>query len=448
MRIIFAVHQFFPEHYAGTEVLTLGLAKELRKRGHETFVFAAKRSAPVNAILPGEIEDYEVEGVPVRRVGRSEEGLSKPYVLEYRNEVMAYRAREYVREVRPDVVHAMHFQGLSASVIPAFKEFGAPLVYTATDFWTVCPVVDLMRHDGVMCEGPEVSHCVRCIASRNPDPRVRSVAKVVPGPVVKAADLISRVPLSRRSFSLRQIGAVGERPTRIRENMELVDRFVAYTGLTRDLLAANGVGAGRWMVSPYGIDTSRVAPAAGLRRPSRTLRLGYVGTLAPHKGCDVLVRAFRSLPPDIDATLSIHGDPKGYEPFFEELRALAGDDHRIAFCGPFARDEIGRVLSGTDVLIVPSRWYENAPGVVFEAFAAGAPVVATDLGGLSEFVHHDANGLLFELENADDLTLQLERLVAEPGLLGRLREGIGPVKTVGEYAGELEELYASLVGGV
>ncbi|MGH3087695.1 MAG: glycosyltransferase, partial [Rubrobacteraceae bacterium] len=135
MRILFAAHQFFPEHYAGVEIVTLGLAKEFRARGHETFVLAPKRSIPGNDIEPGEIEDYEFEGVPVRRVGRPREGFRRPYRLDYENETMARRAREYMREVRPDVVHAEHFQGLSASVIPAFKETGAPLVYTATDFW-------------------------------------------------------------------------------------------------------------------------------------------------------------------------------------------------------------------------------------------------------------------------------------------------------------------------
>lgn len=448
MKILFAAHQFFPDHRAGVEIVTLGLAREMKARGHEPFVLAARRSVPHSDLRPYETEDYEYEGIPVRRIGRPEEGLSRPYELNYRNEEMARRVGEYAREVRPDVVHFMHLQGLSSSAVPAVKRTGAPVVFTAADFWTVCPVVDLRRHDGVTCTGPEVSHCVRCIASRNPDPRVRKAAKVVPGTVVKAADRISGTLLSRYALLLRQIGAVGERPARIRENMELVDRFVAYTRLTRDLLSANGIGAGRWMVSPYGIDASNIEEAAGMRQRSRTLRVGYVGTLAPHKGCDVLLKAFRSLPPGVDATLSIHGDPKGYEPYFDELRALAADDPRITFHGPFARDEVGRVLSGIDALVVPSRWYENAPGVVFEAFAAGAPVVATDLGGLSEFVRHGENGLLFELENADDLARQLGRLAAEPGLLERLSEGTGPVKTVGEYAGELEELYASLARDV
>src|SRR5215211_5941788 len=435
MRILFVVHQFFPDHRAGVEIVTLGLARELKARGHEPHVFAAKRSVPGSGIRPYETEDYEFEGIPVRRVGRPEEGLSRPYQLNYRNDDMAQKAREYVRQIEPDIVHAMHLQGLSASVLPVFKEFGVPVVFTAADFWTICPVVDLRRHDGIMCTGPEVSHCVRCIASRNPDSRLRGAANLVPGAVLKVADGLSRTPLRHLSFSVRQVRAVRKRPAYIRENLELVDHVLAYTGLTRDLLASNGIRVAKTVVSHYGIDTSGLAEAARKRRPSPRLRLGFAGTLAPHKGCDILVRALKMLL-DLDATLSIHGDPGRYPSFVEELRELAADDERIYFHGAFAREEASCVLAEIDALVVPSRWYENAPGVIFEAFAAGVPVVATDLGGMSEFVKHGENGLLFELEKAGDLLRQLRRLTEEPGLLERLRAGIGPVKTVRENVDE------------
>jgi glycosyltransferase involved in cell wall biosynthesis len=447
VKILFTVHQFFPDHRAGVEIVTLGLARELKARGHEPLVFAAKRSIPGSDIEPYETQDYEYEGIPVRRVGRPEEGLSRPYHLNFQNKEMARKAHEYVRETNPDVIHAMHLQGLSASVLPAFKKAGMPLVFTAADFWAICPVVDLRRHDGALCMGPEVTHCVRCIASRNPDPRVRGVARRIPGSLLRAADLISRTPLRRLWLPLRQMAAVRERPARIKENMKLLDRAVTYTSLTHDLLLSNGVGTGKTVISHYGIDTAGLAEAAERRRPSSTLRVGFVGTLAPHKGCDTLVRAFRMLPPELDATLSVHGDPERYPAFAQELRKLAADDRRISFTGAFSRDDLGHVMSELDVLVVPSRWYENAPAVIFEAFAAKAPVVATDLKGMSEFISHGENGLLFELENPQDLSRQLRRLGEELGLLRELCAGIRPVKTVGEYADELEELYASLVPG-
>jgi glycosyltransferase involved in cell wall biosynthesis len=445
MRILFAAHQFFPEHNAGVEIVTLGLAREFRARGHETYVLAPKRSIPGNNIQPGEVEDYEFGGVPVRRIGRPKEGTSRPYRLDYENEVMAERAREYMREIEPDIVHAEHFQGLSASVIPAFKEFGVPLVYTATDFWTVCPVIDLRRHDGVMCEGPDLAHCPRCIASRYPGSRMKATVDRMPEVALRTAGWLSETPLSKASHSLRQVWALKERPEHIREKMEQVDHIIVYTRLMRDLLLANGIGSGKIEISHYGIDTSHIEAPRNRNVPP-PLRVGFIGTLAPHKGCDVLVRAFRNLPRELRATLDIYGNLERYELFVEELRGLAGGDERITFAGPFLRERVGEVLSGLDVLVVPSRWYENQPGVIFEAFAAGIPVVATDLGGMSEFVKDEENGLLFELENVEDLGHQLRRLGEEPGLLEKLRAGIGPVKTVEENVDELEELYNTLLG--
>lgn len=444
MRILFALHQFFPEHYAGTEVLTLGLARELKARGHEPYVFAAKRSVPVHDIEPGEIEDYEHAGIPVRRVGRPGEGLSKPYVLDYENETMARRAREYAAEVRPDVVHAMHFQGLSASVVPAFKETGAPLVYTATDFWAVCPVVDLRRHDGVMCEGPDIAHCPRCIASRHPNSPLKKRLDLLPNVALRAAGGLSETRLADRNRQLRQFRALKERPGRIRERLEQVDRIVAPTRLTRDLLLANGVGEGKIEVSHYGIDVSDVLAAPRNNNVPPPLRVGFIGTLRAHKGSDILVRAFKRLPEETEATLDIYGNLEGFKPFVRELRELIGGDERIDLAGTFPPERIGYVLSEIDVLVVPSRWYENTPLVVYSAFAAGTPVIATNLGGLSEVVRHEENGLLFALEDDEELARQLRRIAEEPGLLERLRAGIGHVKTVEENVTELEELYASL----
>jgi len=442
LKILFLAHQFFPESRAGVEVVTLGLAKALRARGHDARVLAAKRSLPESGIQPGEAEDYEFDGVPVRRLGRPVEGPSRPYRLNYENEEMALGARDYALRFQPNIVHAMHLQGLSASVLEVFEELNLPVVYTAADFWTVCPVVDLLRHDGKMCSGPDVSHCIRCVAGRNPDPRIKERANL-PGAATAAAGLLARTPLSRKSGALRQVAEIAERPEHIREKMAAVDLVLAYTELARDLLSRNGVGVGETIVSHYGIDTGPSEEARKLRRTSGALRFGFLGTLAPHKGPDLLLRAFRSLPPDLDATLDVHGPVNGA--YGEELRSLAASDTRIRLRGAFTREELADVLAEMDALVVPSRWYENAPGVMFEAFAAGVPVISTNLGGMSEFVRHGENGLLFELNDIKGLTEQMRRLIEETGLLQRLRDGIGPVKTESQYVDELESIYESLI---
>jgi glycosyltransferase involved in cell wall biosynthesis len=94
--------------------------------------------------------------------------------------------------------------------------------------------------------------------------------------------------------------------------------------------------------------------------------------------------------------------------------------------------------------VVPSVWLENSPFVIKEAFAAGLPVVASNLGGMAEMVSDGHNGLLFEPGDAADLRRALHRLLNEPGLLERLREGIPRVRTIDEDAAWTSAFYGDL----
>jgi glycosyltransferase involved in cell wall biosynthesis len=88
--------------------------------------------------------------------------------------------------------------------------------------------------------------------------------------------------------------------------------------------------------------------------------------------------------------------------------------------GIFGPDETAHVMAGLDVLVVPSRWYENSPNVILEAQAFNVPIVATGLGGMAELVRDEIDGLLFELNNAQDPARQLQRAFEDRELLSRL----------------------------
>jgi glycosyltransferase involved in cell wall biosynthesis len=103
------------------------------------------------------------------------------------------------------------------------------------------------------------------------------------------------------------------------------------------------------------------------------------------------------------------------------------------------------ILSTLDVTVVPSRWYENRPGTILEAFAHRTPVIASNLGGMIELIDHEVNGLLFTLNDADDLARQLVRLLNEPDLLATLERGILPVPGMLDEIEQIEQYYRALV---
>ena len=110
--------------------------------------------------------------------------------------------------------------------------------------------------------------------------------------------------------------------------------------------------------------------------------------------------------------------------------------------GSFSPDEIGHLLAGVDVAVLPSMWWDCAPLAAAECLAAGTPLVVPRLGGLPESIRDGVDGLTFNGLDVDDLARSLDRLALEPGLLERLQAEIAPPRAFGDYVDELEAYYA------
>jgi hypothetical protein len=161
-----------------------------------------------------------------------------------------------------------------------------------------------------------------------------------------------------------------------------------------------------------------------------------------YKGVDVLVRAMERLA-DRPIALSIHGDFRPEEDAHHaELERLAGDN--VRFHGRFDNSRLSEVYAEIDVLAVPSVWFENSPITIHEAFLTRTPVVASDIGGMAEYVRDGVDGLTFAVGDDAALAACLARFADEPELLGRLSRDFPPVKTIEQDAALTEARYRSL----
>jgi glycosyltransferase involved in cell wall biosynthesis len=79
--------------------------------------------------------------------------------------------------------------------------------------------------------------------------------------------------------------------------------------------------------------------------------------------------------------------------------------------------------------------------VVLEAFAAGVPVIGSDLGGIAEWVTHEQDGLLVPEATGHAWRKALQRVASEPELLPRLRRAIQPPRSMREVAKEVHRIY-------
>src|SRR5690606_24037708 len=113
------------------------------------------------------------------------------------------------------------------------------------------------------------------------------------------------------------------------------------TALMYQKLVSNGISAAKLVKSAYGIDTSYYEDIRRERSLEGRLQIGFIGTLAPHKGCHVLIDAVSRLPAG-SCDLKIYGSPKDFPDYFAGLHTAAVDNPHVEFCGTFPNEEIGR----------------------------------------------------------------------------------------------------------
>lgn len=178
-----------------------------------------------------------------------------------------------------------------------------------------------------------------------------------------------------------------------------------------------------WGFPPERVVTIRngveVDEGARPRRMPTTSRLHvvFVGRLTNWKGVETLLLALTGFN---GVTATIVGDGPEY-PHLLELSKQLGVADRARFVGRKAADEVKKLLSEADALVLVSL-YEGMSQTLLEAAAFGCPSIASDIGGNRELIVSGVNGILVPPQNVQALRQALERLLCDPALRLRLGE--------------------------
>jgi len=458
-RVLLTVHKFFPEHKAGTEVLTLKVAQELQRRGYEILVVTANPpDTDARHAIGDESSDYVYQEVPVHMIGESLRLKDYTFEHEFKHPAIASHFKEVVERFKPDLLHVFHAQNLSASIIDVAVEQNLPVVFSATDFWFVCPIVQLKKPDGSVCRGPSLAagNCLSCYTPhlippksefmeqlKKKYPALTQPLNAVPSPIKQIAEdvLLSAYVATKLPDA---VGSTMRRPQILREAANKTRAIMVPTQLMRDIFVENGVRAELIRHVPFGIDSSPLIPFQN-KVASDVMRFGFIGTLFEHKGPDLLIKAFQSLPVDSKAELKIYGDLQQFPEYGKQLTELleknARNREKIHFLGTFPNAELGNVLQNMDVLVVPSRWYENTPLVIQSALATKTPLIVTNLGGMAELIRHEFNGLVFDLNSESSLAEQMSRVLKNPEILENMKDNIVPERTIPQMVDDIEAVY-------
>jgi phosphatidyl-myo-inositol alpha-mannosyltransferase len=166
---------------------------------------------------------------------------------------------------------------------------------------------------------------------------------------------------------------------------------------------------GHYRVIPNGVHVDpEVLARAGAKTPSDRLRIVFVGQAVERKGLPLLLRSFEALREHIPTELTVIG------PTAEELAPLMLDDRGVRVLGKVDDARKREELENADVLCAPSLRGESFGMVLTEAFAAGTPVVASDIAGYRDVVRDGVDGVLVTPGDPQELAETLRDLYDEP----------------------------------
>jgi glycosyltransferase involved in cell wall biosynthesis len=444
MKILLIANGYPPHRWAGTETYTAGIANGLQARGHQVRILCVGEWENGASYWNGYDDDI-YNGVPVRRIHLNWMKSPDPFGYLYNNPEVASYLESDLKNNPPDLVHVTSCETLSASILKVIKDANLALVLSLTDFWFLCPQINLLRSNGQNCDAKTTAwECLRCMMFHSKAYRWPNLVLPEKG----VADLLMRVskyPLLTRQPGLRGMaGDMAERKIFLRQSLRLADCRITASSFVRNVFIANGVKA-PIMVRPYGHDLSWLNNYSG-KSSSKVIRFGFIGQIVSSKGIHILLKATQSIFKNHKKAFKvvIYGDLHKDADYSAKLQAISENMDNVQFLGTYLHENSAEIFANIDVLVVPSLWYDF-PLVIYEAFATKTPVIATNLGGMAEAVQHGSNGLLFVRGDVPDLARQLKRIVNEPELLEQLRSGIPAVKSIDEEIEELEQLYCQLL---
>jgi glycosyltransferase involved in cell wall biosynthesis len=419
VKIALFVHCFYPAHFYGTETYTLDLARNLKLLGHDPVV--------VTAVFPGEpqqpsfVHRYDYDGIPV--VSLDKNRLPNGRVKDtYYQPDMAEPLRNVVEEIAPEIAHVTHLVNHTAVLLEVLAAQSIPVVATFTDFFGFCYTNRLEAHDGSACEGPsrDRTNCLAChikaVAAGKTGWKARSL-RIPPVTSIAASAIfnVQRLPGLRRASLAGLVQDVVQRPDILGELYSRYRMAIVPTKLIESAYRRNGFRQPMVRIA-FGVDIARQPKPDGGTRP---LTLGFIGQLMAHKGPDLLIDACRDALGAAGYELRLYGS-ETQDPAYAAALREAASGAPVHFMGTFAPSRMREVLDQLDVLVIPSRWYENSPLVLLNALASHTPVIVSDVEGMTEFVEDDRNGLVFSRDDRASLASVLARIRKDAGLLRRL----------------------------
>ena len=424
----------------GTEVLTLGTAKGLSLRGHTVEVVTGHHEYDLSHKHAPWMTTDQYEDITVHRLHF---GLSKwkanRYLAIHEPERISL-IKTLVNHFKPDIVHFNHVIGFTSEIIPVIRGMNIPVLFTPTDFWTICPRFTMYNAytKGICTNNGDPVNCLQCL-------------KPMPRPLTELLYRISQSSLRKIHWKIDSINLLTDRTKTIMDHINQSDGMFLSTQFLKDVLVKHGANGALINVIPYGVTMGTLPDPLPIPKTfsnKEPLRLGYIGTLSDYKSPHTIVSAISYLGEKAqNVSVSLYGSFIKNDPYPNTLLKMIDKQAPVVqLKGTFPNEHIGDILQGFHALIIPSVWYESSPLVLISALNAGLPVIVSSLGGLTEILEGGKYGLAYPPGDSKALSRIILNILENPDTLKKLRKNLsGFNRTVADYVNDIEKHYHTLL---
>ncbi|OYD68851.1 glycosyltransferase family 4 protein [Rhodococcus sp. OK302] len=382
---VLQVSDSYPPAKGGLERTVQALATGLSADGTEVSVATLGRNGAEPPSLDGSVTIHRLDGW-TRFLRRFTADPSHQFHPTAPDPALVRRLQEIIDLQRPDIVHAHGW--ILHSCLRLRLPPTTALVATLHDYGLNCAKKTLVHRETLdtVCPGPSIRRCLACASAFYGAPK---------GVPLVLGLTESRHRLGRVTMFLPISAAVADACLK----GVSPERFTVVPSFVPDTVSTEG----------QSVDTSDFLPHKDF--------LLFVGAVGPHKGIDTLLHAHRLMRNPIP--LVVIGMLRPDSPPFH---TPAGDSaaRPVTVLTDLSHEQVIAAMRLSRIVCVPSRWAEPQGLVAIEAMTVGTPVVASDVGGLHEVVHHERTGLLVRPGNTQSLAAALDRLLEDPGLRTQL----------------------------
>ncbi len=357
----------------GDSTYTFSLAELLRHKGQQVSFFAMQDQRN----LPDPNEDLFVSPIDFRTLNRDKNIASSIRVA--KRVIYSREARRkfstLLDRVKPDIVHLQNIHAhISPSIIYEANQRKIPVVWTLHDYKLICPNTHfLIDTSGELCESCGINSYYWAVLKR-----------------CKKGSALASLMASFEAYSHTIMG--------IRDR---VDAFICPSYFLKSKLISRG------FVNDRVHHITNFLPLGKYDNSGCEGYFLYSGKVSEIKGIRTLLKALDGYP---QIHLLIAGALDGITEF-EFINKLPAN---VRYLGFQDQDNLEKLIHHSIAVVAPSLCYENQPYSVLEAFASSKPVIASNLGGLTELVKNHEHGLLVSPGDVNGLRDAMLWMLAHP----------------------------------